>query len=250
MLKRNIFLLLFAFIIAVGTLNAQVRPGIKAGYNISGVMADVLFEHPDRPNAASQPENFKMRSGFQLGMIADWTISNTLALQPGVRFAMQGFSDEYRDGGATGANELRKFSLYYLQFPVNVQYKLNLIEEANLLFQAGPYVGYGLFARQSRIRRGASVELSDEQKKVSFGSDPTRTSEDLQRMDYGIGAGVGIEFFRFQFMVNYDFGLNKAHLKKDRAPGIYNVDIRNHNISATFAVIFGRRDPLQYMRDF
>ena len=249
MLKISIFLL-FAFVTVAGTVNAQLRPGIKAGYNAVGVMADVLFEHPDRPNAASQPENFKMKSGFQIGMIADWQFNETWALQPGARFAMLGFSDEFNAGGASGANELRKFSLYYLQIPVYVQYKLNLIEEANLLFQAGPYIGYGLFGRQARFRRGASVDLPDDQKKISFGSDPTKSSDDLYRMDYGIGAGVGIEFFRFQFMVNYDLGMNKALFNKTNAPSRYNVDIRNHNLSVTLAVIFGRMDPLHSSREF
>ena len=250
MFKKSI-ILLFALATFAGSISAQIRPGIKAGYNVGGVRAEFLGPpHPDKPNAASQPENFNMRSGFQIGMIADMPINDTWAIQPGARFAMHGFSDKYNDGGATGAKEERKFSFFYLQVPVYVQYRMNIAEEANLLFQAGPYAGFGLFGQQARTRRGATAGLTDDQKKISFGSDPTKSSDDLQRLDYGIGAGVGIEFFRFQFMVNYDFGLNKAHFRKLSAPGTYDVNLSNHSISVTLAVIFGRRDPLQNMRDF
>ena len=39
MLNRYI-IFLFAVAVMVGSVNAQVRPGVKAGYNVSGVMAE------------------------------------------------------------------------------------------------------------------------------------------------------------------------------------------------------------------
>jgi len=132
--------------------------------------------------------------------------------------------------------------MYYLQVPVNVQYRYNIAEETNLLFQAGPYAGFGLFGRQTRIRNGKTQDLDSKHKKISFGNG---TAYDVQNvMDYGIGAGVGIEFIRFQFMLGYDFGLAKMPFQKQAGSGNYNINMRNHNFSATIAVIFGRRDPL------
>jgi hypothetical protein len=115
-----------------------------------------------------------------------------------------------------------------------------------VLFQAGPYAGMGLFGRQSFNRKGKSQDLSDAQKKITFGS-----GNDIQKeFDFGIGAGVGIEFTRFQLMLNYDFGLAKpTFYKKDAKSATYHVDMRNHNFSVTLAVIFGRRDPLQNQKD-
>ena len=244
MLKRNMILLL-AFMAVAGSISAQVRPGFKLGYNLSGVMADYRGDKnsEELKNIAGDPKNFHLKSGFQAGLIADCPINDVLAIQPGARFAMQGFTDKYISNGEV----IRKFSLFYLQVPVYAQYRLNVAEDVNVLFQAGPYVGAGLFGKQSLTRKGKSQDLTDKQKKISFGS---ASDDDIPVIDYGIGAGVGIEFFRFQFTIAYDFGLNTPNFnKKDAKSAIYNVDIRNHNLSVTLAVIFGRIDPLQNQKD-
>ena len=244
MLKRNTVLLI-ALAAFFGSLHAQVRPGIKLGYNLSGVMADYRGVGEKNPYNLGNPDNFHLRSGFQIGLIADWPINDAFAIQPGARFSMQGFSDRYRSGAATGTKVTRNFSLYYLQVPVYAQYRMNIAEETNVLFQAGPYMGFGLFGRQS-ITTARSTTLNDENKKITFGQ-----GKDIREtFDYGIGAGAGIEFYRFQFVVAYDFGLNKMPFDKPKAgSGAYKVDMRNHNFSITLAVIFGRRDPLQNQKD-
>ena len=245
MLKRNI-VFLFAMLAVVGSINAQVRLGLKMGYNLGGVMADYLGDESleNLKKKAGDPDNFHIKSGFQAGFILDCPIDGAISIQPGARFSMQGFSDQYTSNGKA----IRKFSLYYLQAPVYAQYRFNVAEETNLLFQAGPYVGYGMFGRQSYTMKGKSQDLTDKQKKLTFGSG--KPDDMYKAFDYGIGAGVGIEFYRFQLVAAYDFGLNKVTFdKKDAKSAIYNVDMRNHNFSVTLAVIFGRRDPLQNIRD-
>jgi len=253
MLKRNI-ILLFALAVFAGSVCAQVRPGIKLGYNLSGVMADYTGKPEEFKNTTTgYPDNFKMKSGFQFGMIADCPINDVLAIQPGARFAMQGFVDKYSTsatGSSSGKKNTRKFSLYYLQIPVYAQYRRNVYEETNILFQAGPYAGFGLFGRQSWTSNGKQQELTDAQKKKTFGNG---TAQDIQKtFDFGVGVGAGIEFYRFQLMLNYDFGLSKAPFQMDSSrtkSGSYHVDMRNHNFSVTLGIIFGRRDPLQNQKD-
>jgi len=244
MLKKC-FILLIVLASVTGSVGAQARIGIKFGYNLGGVIGDFTGRPADnKPTVAGNPDNFQIRSGFQGGLIVDWKINDVIALQPGARFAMQGFKDEYRTGvsATSGNKETRIISMYYLQVPLNVQYRLNIAEETNLLFQAGPYAGFGLFGRQTRIRNGKTLELSDNHKKITFGNDK---GFDVQKlMDYGVGAGVGIEFIRFQFMLGYDFGLAKMPFQKAVGSGNYHFDMRNHNFSATIGIIFGRRDPL------
>jgi hypothetical protein len=237
---------MLAFVAVAASINAQVRPGIKAGYNLGGVMANYLgTETPENlKKIAGDPNNFHLKSGFQGGMIADCPISNAFAIQPGVRFALQGFKDKYTSNG----DVIRGFSLYYLQVPVYAQYRLNIAEETNLLFQAGPYASFSLFGRQSYNRKGKDEKLDDKYKKITFGE-----NKDIQKaFDYGVSAGVGFEFYRFQLVAAYDFGLTQPILMMDSQrtkSGSYHVDMRNHNFSLTLAVIFGRRDPLQHQRD-
>ena len=241
MLNRY-FILSFVLVMIAGSVSAQVRPGVKLGYNLSGVIANYTgIPDNNKPEVAGYPDNFHLKSGFQIGMIADCPINDAFAIQPGARFAMQGFNDKYTSNG----DVIRRFSLYYLQIPVYAQYKINVAEETNLLFQAGPYAGFGLFGRQSYNRKGKSQDLSDAQKKITFGS-----GNDIQKsFDWGLGAGVGIEFYRFQLMFAYDYGLNKAAFQKDAKSGKYHIDMQNHNFSMTLAVIFGRRDPLHNQKD-
>ena len=246
MVKRNI-VLLFACMAVAGSMSAQVRPGLKMGYNLGGVIADYAGVGAKNPYNLSDPDNFHMKSGFQAGLIADCPISDALAIQPGARFSMQGFVDKYQSGASSGPEVIRKFSFFYLQVPVYAQYRLNIAEETNLLFQAGPYAGIGLFGRQS-ITTSRNTTLSDDNKKITFGYG--KDKDIYNAFDYGVSAGVGIEFVRFQLLLAYDFGLNKMNFDKPKAgSGPYNVQMNNHNFSITLAVIFGRRDPLQNKTD-
>jgi hypothetical protein len=220
-----------------------VRPGVKIGANFGGVIGD---KHAEQYGEHGNPKNFRLMPGFQVGMIADCPITDAFAIQPGARFAMQGFKDDYHSGGAGGTRWVRSFSLFYVQVPVNVQYRLNIAEDANLLFQAGPYAGFGIFGRQTANRRGENADLTDEQKKITFGE-----NNDINKsFDIGVGAGIGFEFHRFQIMANYDFGLVNSHFNKQAMSALYDVNLRNHNFSVTLAVIFGRRDPLMHLRDY
>ena len=239
MLKRYI-IILFAFVAIAGSINAQIRPGVKMGYNLGGVLGS-KSRNSDNPYSAGYADNFKMQSGFQIGMIADCPVSEVLAIQPGVRFAMQGFRDEWKSGSHSKQYDTRTFSIFYVQVPVNVQYRMNVAEETNVLFQAGPYANFAIFGRQTRIFNGKNEteNLSSNQKKIDF------ERNELPRIDYGVGAGVGIEFFPFQFMFAYDYGISKVKFDKDARSGLYNIDLQNHCFSATLAIIFGRRDPLQ-----
>lgn len=244
MLKRNIILLL-TLIVVSGSIHAQLRPGIKLGYNLSGVFADYLgTKTPEElKKTMGDPENFHLKSGFQAGLIVDCPINDAWAIQPGARFSLQGFTDKYTSNG----NMTRKFSLYYIQIPVYAQYRLNIAEETNLLFQAGPYAGLGLFGRQSYTRKGKSQSLNDNQKKITFGNG---SADDIHNaFDYGVSAGAGVEFYRFQLMVAYDYGLYKMNFKKKVTGMDYNIDMQNQNLSVTLAFIFGRRDPLQNKKD-
>ena len=233
MMKRNIMLLITAFVMS-GLVEAQVRFGIKTGYNFNGVIADYVGAGQSGTNKAGNPDNFHFKPGFQIGVLGDWMLNETLAVQPGLRFTMQGFVDEY----TSGSNIERKFSLYYLQLPVNAQYKFSA-GPVNIVAQAGPYLGYGLFARQSYFKKGASKNLSDEDKKIKFGNG---SADDIWKaFDYGVGAGVGVEYGGLQLMVEYGLGLNKMTFNKNMKSAYYKINMQNTGLSITLAYIFGKK---------
>jgi hypothetical protein len=223
-----------------GSINAQVRLGVKTGYNLSGVMADYLGDEENpttREKMGGDPRNFKLKSGFQFGMIADCPVNDAFAIQPGVRLSIQGFKDKYKN--SQGKNEERETSLYYLQVPVYAQYRYNIGNETNFLFQAGPYFGYGLSGRHTFTRNDVLQTMLNSQKKISFGND-----RDIQKyFDYGIGVGIGIEVInRVQLMLAYDYGLNRVPFYKDVKEVPYHIDMRNHTFSLTVGVLIGKKE--------
>ncbi len=235
MLKNNVFFFLLAFLM-IGSLEAQVRPGIKTGFNLTGVSADYIGTSTLSGDKAGDPDNFHMKGGFQIGMVVDWTINEWFTIQPGARFTMQGFKDEYQNNG----NFLRKFSLYYFQVPIYAQYKYNL-GHVNLIGQAGPYLGYGLFGRQKYSKNSQSKSLDDSYKKIDFGNG---SGDDIHNaFDYGVGVGVGAEFGALQLMVAYEFGLYKATFDKKAYSGDYKLHMQNNGLSITLAFIFGKKFP-------
>ena len=237
MLRRNIILLFFVFAI-LSSVEAQVRPGVKLGLNFNNVIGDYIGTD-QRSDKSGDPDNFHLIQGFQVGLILDCPINETIAIQPGAKFVSRGFNDKYTSNGKVE----RKFTLYYLQVPVNVQYRLNVGEQMNVLFQAGPYGGYGLFGRQKYTRKGKSQDLSDSSKKITFGNG---TADDIYKaFDYGVGAGVGFEFYNFQIMAEYELGLYKMTFNKSIPSAKYNVHMQNHGFSFTLAYVFGKKDPLQ-----
>ncbi len=224
MLKKNIILVLTMLII-IAQAQAQVRPGIKAGFNLSNVFAEGV--------KTGDKKSYHMKPGFQFGMVVDWTLGNSLTLQPGMQFATQGFIDKYTSNG----DYVRKFSLYYLQLPINVQYRLNL-GEVDVLFQAGPYFGYGVAAKQKSFKNGTKEDISDSYKTIEFGN--STTDELYNQYDYGIGLGAGIEYANMQLLVGYNFGLYQMTLHKNVGQ-LYNIHMRNNGLTVTFAYIFGNR---------
>ncbi len=224
MIKRTIVLVL-SVLATINSVEAQVRPGVKAGYNLSNVFA--------KDAKTGDKYSYNMKSGFQFGAFVDYSLGERLSIQPGAQFATQGFVDKYTDNGSF----IRKFSLYYLQIPVNVQYKLPL-GGIDMVFQAGPYFGYGLSGRQKVWKNDVKQELSDERKKISIGGN---SSDNLQNaIDYGIGAAVGIEFVNIQFLVGYNVGLHDLTFKKSTGKA-YNNDMKNNGLTFTAAYVFGKK---------
>ena len=225
MTKKNI-VLLSVLMITVISVEAQVRAGLKAGFNLSNVYAEDIKTGDSR--------SFEMRPGFQAGGILDIAIRESFSVQPGARFATQGFIDKYEDNGSF----VRNFVLYYIQIPVNAQYRLALGEDMGLLFQAGPYFGIGLSGKQKSTKNDVKQSLSDANKKIEIGND--NGSDIYKSVDYGFGAGVGFEFFKFQLMAEYNFGLYEMTFKKN-TPKLYNINMKNSGMSVTLAVLFGKK---------
>jgi hypothetical protein len=203
-MSKKSFLFVVISLIISSLVTAQNRVGITAGYNLSGVHSVVTGVAPGGYN-----HDWSMISGFQAGLSGEFPLNSieSIYLQVAGTFASHGFQDNYNQSSQQGAKATRKFNFYYLQVPVNVQYKLK-VGIPEIIFQAGPYVEYGLFGRQKYTLKNVSKTstLKDEQKKLKF--ENTTNQKIHSRFQYGVGAGVGVQVSRFQLMLGYDYGLS------------------------------------------
>lgn len=196
--------------------------GVKAGANIA--------------NTSSKNESGRI--GFNVGGTVEYKLSDRFFLQSGLEFTSKGsklkeqsfnFSLPYFDSGElTSIDDLdyvtytgkakASQNLMFLQIPLTIGYRLPLAEDINLTFNIGGYAGYGIAAR-SKYKINGTLKYPDG-KTESVNTETTYKKYNetgLERFDYGLLGGIGIEYKKFSFNVNYELGLRNL----DKSSGTY-----------------------------
>jgi hypothetical protein len=198
---KKVLTVIAAAILTAGSAQAQFKFGVRAGLNLTDMSFDT------KEGGYLMRSDTKFKPGFQIGAVGDYSFSETFAIQPALMFATQGCGIKDSD---------EKENLYYLQLPVNAQYKLDL-GETKLILQAGPYLGYGL---------GGKYEDLDI--KMGSGDDA-----DYKAFDFGVGVGVGFQFGQIQAGLGYNIGI------ADIDPSEY-YSAKNSGLVVTLTCLFGK----------
>lgn len=149
------------------------RAGIKGGLNASNLYIDNVTDE----NA---------RIGLNLGLFGQPVSSDALALQVELLYSTKGSLAQYNGL----INQEIKYNLNYLDLPVLAVFKLGDAGEIHL----GGYASYLLNANVSY--KGDLVNGVDEVDK-----------DNLKSYDFGILAGLGINFGSVQIGARYNYGL-------------------------------------------
>jgi len=163
-----------ALVICTGTVNAQEKFatfGVKAGANLSTMNGDI------------KKTNYVFK--YQFGLTADLAFTENFYLITGLELQTKGTKSKPHGSSDT------KFNPMYLQIPVHAAYKFNVADNTKLVFEAGPYVAYGISGKMKTD--GSKVNI--------FGDDR------FKRFDMGAGAAVGVEVSKFVIKTGYDFGI-------------------------------------------
>lgn len=182
-MKKNIFitLLVIATFIAVPK-NSWAQFGIKGGVYTTNFSE--LNEYKLRHNA-----------GFQAGIAYKANVLPMVTIQPELLYVQKRATVEDQ---TTDVSE--KLDMDYLQLPVSIQFGLNLIV-ARPFFQVVPYANYlitGSFERTNGFKWN-----------------------DSNRFNYGIGLGGGVDFWKFQFNIRYNWDIKKVGGKEGTGDPIY-----------------------------
>lgn len=226
---------------SVSHLNAQVRSkwelGIKSGVNVSG----------------SRDIDYSLNTGYNIGGFADYNITNRWFLRSGLEITKKGGTFEgniydYPMGkdetsglnSYFSGNSKYSVSMNYLQLPLTIGYRLPLSEKASLNFNLGGYVSYGLSAKTTSIINGTLL-TGDVREALNTTSKFYKwESTGLKRYDYGLLGGIGLEYNKFIFGVNYELGLRELRttpIHSELVPQIRN-SFKNVNLAFSIGYKF------------
>ena len=226
-MKKLTALALIVFLSA-NVMNAQLRFGVKAGANISSLSS-----------TSELINNTNATLNYQTGVLMQLKLGN-FAIQPEVLYSVKGGelenpivgNNENKSGplGAlTGYATKLDYRTQNIDIPVNFQYGMDF-GTARVYAQAGPWLSIQVAAslKDASNNTGCYTAVNN-----VYG---------FNRVDYGLGFGVGAEYHNFQLSVKYDFGMKevgKEYLSTYSSTNLNPLyDMKNNNLSISLAYLF------------
>jgi len=197
-MQSNILCAFTLFITAsFGMLHAQdnnvnTEFGVKGGLNMSNLYTD-------------DADDENVLYGFNAGVYATLPISDFIAIQPELLFTTRGSKLEYNNALVQGN---AKFKLNYIELPLLV--RVNITKNFNV--HAG---GYASYLVSSKVTGDGDFDFEED-----FDTD------DFNKFDAGIAAGIGVDFSPLSVGLRYNYGLTT--IVKD---GDDSSDLKNSNLS-------------------
>jgi len=172
--------------------NVNTEFGIKGGLNMSNLYKD-------------DADDKNVLFGFNAGVYATLPVSDFIAIQPELLFTTRGSKLEYNNALAQGNVKLK---LNYIELPLLV--RVNITKNFNI--HAGGYASYLVSAKSTG---DGDFEFEDQY-----------NTDDFNKFDAGIAAGIGVDFNPISVGLRYNYGLTT--IVKD---GDNSSDAKNSNLS-------------------
>ncbi|MBK8710751.1 MAG: PorT family protein [Niastella sp.] len=206
-MKKQILLYFFSLLSAVGfaqNASDKVSFGLQAGYANYGMQGDAVSNLKSLIDYADGMVTTKNRNGFYAGVNASIPLGSGVSLVPAVQYTQKGYelNGELNIKGLEflGANAKAQLQNDYIDIPVLLKADLG-----GFNVFAGPQVSY---LASSKLRTTAGVlgiNLLD--KKLD-------ASNQFNKWDAGVTAGLGYSFSNFNINASYDYGLSKVDANK------------------------------------
>lgn len=230
----------FLLVFSVGTIKAQelgIQLGVNANsFNLNTELFEVVPLVVDVTDAAEVfgieetdgiieiSELIDLRSstdiGYNFGLTYDYDINDQFAVQVAGLISKKGYQAKVDILGALLQGYV-DIDLMYIDVPLNLKYKVNLDNDKDLYFSAGPYVSYGFASKETLgvkiLGVGGGVDTD-----LIWGD----AVELLERFDYGLVGGLGIDLGQVDLGFQYRFGL--ANLNPIELEGM---ELRQQTIS-------------------
>ena len=152
--------------------------GVKAGLNLS----NLVLKHNDETLTNS------MKPGFHIGPTAEIPINEMFSFEPAVLLSTKGY--KYSEPGYD-----ESINLLYIDVPLTGKATYD-VGGVKIYGAFGPYVGVGL---TGKYKTSDSPDYT-----LKWGK---AADDDLERFNYGLVFGAGVEFNAFQLGISYELGL-------------------------------------------
>lgn len=178
--------------------NVNTEFGVKGGFNMSNLYSN-------------DPNDDNVLYGFNAGVYATLPISDFIAIQPEILFTTKGAELDYNNAFATGN---AKFRLNYIEVPLLV--RVNITKNFNV--HAG---GYASYLVSSKVTGDGDINFDQE-----------INTDDLNKFDAGLSAGVGVDFNPVSIGLRYNYGLTTVGKERTLAGTTYTFpDAKNSNLT-------------------
>ena len=174
--------LLFFCLLTAGTFSAYAQRssfGLKAGANFYVVKGE------DYDDISSR------KSGVHAGILYRIPLGALISLQPEVLYSGEGV--KLQDDDITG-----NFRFNYLNVPLMLQ-----VNAGGFFVETGPQVGFLLSAKGKLTESGQTIELD--------------LKEEMNKVAFSWGAGLGYWFGNIGFNGRYNFGLSRLPKDEEEA---------------------------------
>jgi hypothetical protein len=174
--------------------NAQVKFGVKGGLNITNLSGGLV---------ADATAALKSYSGFNAGVALNIQLPLGFALQPEVLYSQNGSNIKLLPEGGALDKLLEDYKTSFvvgsIQVPVGLQWGIKL-GPVRPYAQLVPYIGFPLSFK-------VKSQLAEENTKLE--------KEDFNTLDYGVGAGIGVDVWKLQVSARYNWSLGKLYTDQE-----------------------------------
>lgn len=195
---KKLAIVLCVLLASVVSMNAQSGFGVKGGITYNSI-SDIDLKDAEL--------SFSKKTGFNAGVLYRVKLPMGFALQPELLYIQKGSAVSY------ASSESYDFKMHYMQLPINVQWGIDLMLFRPFLM-VSPYIGY-------IVGKGGEYDLLK--------------WDDVNRFEYGLGLGAGIDIWRFQLTGRYCWDLGKVIDFKDIG---FNISGKNKGFELSLALIF------------
>lgn len=195
---KKIFFVGLLFIITPLVTSAQneINWSVKAGIGMANLTGDYM-------------ESSKIRLAYKFGIGLDCPLGQVWSLQTGISFVSKGTNHTYIEGNGVSAQA--QVNALYLELPLMVAARLAVNRNTKIVVSAGPYGAWGVGGKTKAVAYSwsSSSRPNWDEGKVTEMDTFDNEFFDLRHFDYGVGAGIAVEYRRYILGIEGQMGLGK-----------------------------------------